>query len=173
MEVGSQSRWLEAAIQDTTFATAAPATALTGSIGVGDGLDDLQLDDWMRDISTSATAAASSQPRQATSGSKASSTEAYALFDALRDSIYSEVATVISLHEHRPHFLVSCCCCCLKSFILTMACGQYEKNNYRHGDRIQIDQGLATFCCCCCCCCCCSRRHCRCLYFLSGLGKQA
>ncbi|XP_065183805.1 uncharacterized protein LOC135814590 isoform X2 [Sycon ciliatum] len=106
MEVGSQSRWLEAAIQDTTFATAAPATALTGSIGVGDGLDDLQLDDWMRDISTSATAAASSQPRQATSGSKASSTEAYALFDALRDSIYSEVATVISLHEHRPHFLL-------------------------------------------------------------------
>lgn len=37
----------------------------------------------------------------------------FSLFEALRDSIYSEVATLISLNESRPHFLVSCqnlCC---------------------------------------------------------------
>ena len=31
----------------------------------------------------------------------------FSLFEALRDSIYSEVATLISLNESRPHFLVS------------------------------------------------------------------
>ena len=30
----------------------------------------------------------------------------YSLFEALRDSIYSEVATLISQNESRPHFLV-------------------------------------------------------------------
>ena len=30
----------------------------------------------------------------------------FSLFEALRDSIYSEVATLISLNESRPHFLV-------------------------------------------------------------------
>ena len=31
----------------------------------------------------------------------------YSLFEALRDSIYAEVATLISQNESRPHFLVS------------------------------------------------------------------
>ena len=31
----------------------------------------------------------------------------YSVFDDVRDSVYSEVATVISLHERRPYFLVS------------------------------------------------------------------
>ena len=33
----------------------------------------------------------------------------FSLFEALRDSIYSEVATLISLNESRPHFLVRHC----------------------------------------------------------------
>lgn len=32
----------------------------------------------------------------------------YSLFEALRDSIYAEVATLISQNESRPHFLVIC-----------------------------------------------------------------
>ena len=28
------------------------------------------------------------------------------MFDALRDTIYSEVASMIALNEQRPHFLV-------------------------------------------------------------------
>ena len=35
------------------------------------------------------------------------STQSYSLFDALRESIYSEVATLIANNESRPHFLVS------------------------------------------------------------------
>lgn len=35
------------------------------------------------------------------------SSQSYSLFDALRESIYSEVATLIANNESRPHFLVS------------------------------------------------------------------
>ena len=31
----------------------------------------------------------------------------FSVFDALRDTIYSEVATLIANNENRPHFLVS------------------------------------------------------------------
>lgn len=31
----------------------------------------------------------------------------FSVFDALRDTIYSEVATFIAKNENRPHFLVS------------------------------------------------------------------
>ena len=33
----------------------------------------------------------------------------YSLFEALRESIYAEVAALISQNESRPHFLVRCC----------------------------------------------------------------
>ena len=33
--------------------------------------------------------------------------EDFSVFDALRDTIYSEVATLIANNENRPHFLVS------------------------------------------------------------------
>ena len=32
--------------------------------------------------------------------------EDFSVFDALRDTIYSEVATLIANNENRPHFLV-------------------------------------------------------------------
>ena len=35
----------------------------------------------------------------------------FSVFDALRDTIYSEVATLIANNENRPHFLVSVCVC--------------------------------------------------------------
>ena len=34
--------------------------------------------------------------------------EDFSVFDALRDTIYSEVATLIANNENRPHFLVRC-----------------------------------------------------------------
>ena len=44
----------------------------------------------------------------------------FSLFEALRDSIYSEVATLISLNESRPHFLVRFpIVCSLFSFFLS------------------------------------------------------
>ena len=47
--------------------------------------------------------------------------EDFSVFDALRDTIYSEVATLIANNENRPHFLVRCeasyciplCCRCI------------------------------------------------------------
>ena len=37
----------------------------------------------------------------------------FSVFDALRDTIYSEVATLIANNENRPHFLVSALCVCM------------------------------------------------------------
>ena len=39
--------------------------------------------------------------------------EDFSVFDALRDTIYSEVATLIANNENRPHFLVSVVCVCV------------------------------------------------------------
>lgn len=54
-----------------------------------------------------AAALATADADSAASSVGVSQSEEYSLFETLRDSVYSEVATVISLHEERPHFLVS------------------------------------------------------------------
>ena len=47
----------------------------------------------------------------------------FSVFDALRDTIYSEVATLIANNEARPHFLVSeyrdevCVCVCVCVYV--------------------------------------------------------
>lgn len=55
----------------------------------------------------------------------------FSLFEALRDSIYSEVATLISLNESRPHFLVQFAI--VYSIFLqsvSMKCGERSNNIY-------------------------------------------
>ena len=46
-------------------------------------------------------------PNDSNHGLTASSGDSnFSLFEALRDSIYSEVATLIAMNESRPHYLI-------------------------------------------------------------------
>ena len=47
-----------------------------------------------------------SHTHRAEAGAMAKPPEEFSVFDALRDTIYSEVATLIANNENRPHFLV-------------------------------------------------------------------
>ena len=65
----------------------------------------------------------------------------FSVFDALRDTIYSEVATLIANNENRPHFLVRCtytcvypresACLCIHvyMYMCTCECVMYMNNH--------------------------------------------